>query len=128
MPRRVLVVDDNPAVVALISDSLREAGFAVLPAANGAEALAVVEKESPDAVILDLVMPVVDGMEVLRTLRSRRSTQYLPVILLTGKDGHETVLEGWMGGADRYITKPCSMQEILSAIEQMLTVPVKQQP
>jgi len=126
MPRKILVVDDNPAMIGLISESLSQAGFTVLSAGNGAEALTAVAASEPDLVVLDLVMPVVNGMEVLRTLRSRRGTESLPVIVLTGKDAPEAMLEGWMGGADRYITKPCSMHELLSAVEDILIAPAKQ--
>ncbi len=63
------------------------------------------------------------GLQVLRTLRGNPETQRIPVIVLTVRDGHADVVEAWMGGADRYLTKPCSIQEILTAVQQMLGVP-----
>jgi len=125
MSKKVLVVEDNPAMVTLLADALIDAGFIVLSAANGKEGLAAVERDKPDLIILDVMMPVMSGLQVLRTLRSTPETQYLPVIVLTGRDGHADVLDAWMGGADRYLTKPCSMEEILSAVHNMLAVPIR---
>jgi len=125
MSKKVLVVEDNPAMVTLLADALIYAGFIVLSAANGKEGLAAVERDKPDLIILDVMMPVMSGLQVLRTLRSTPETQYLPVIVLTGRDGHADVLDAWMGGADRYLTKPCSMEEILSAVHNMLAVPIR---
>jgi DNA-binding response OmpR family regulator len=125
MGKKVLVVDDHPAMIALISEALMAAGFSVLSAENGRDGLAVIEDERPDLVILDIMMPVMSGLQVLRTLRSKPETLYLPVVLLTGRDGHADMLDGWMGGADRYLTKPCSMEELLAVVKEMLAAPAK---
>jgi DNA-binding response OmpR family regulator len=126
MGEKILVVDDHPAVVGLISDALMAQGFTVLSAENGTDGLAVIEEQDPDLVILDITMPVMSGLEVLRALRSKPETLYLPVILLTGRDGHADVLDGWMGGADRYLTKPCNIGELLAAGKEMLGAPARQ--
>ncbi len=123
MGKRVLIADDNPAMVALLEEALVEEGFSVSSAENGKEGLAAVESGKPDLIILDLMMPVMTGLQVLRTLRGNPETQRIPVIVLTVRDGHADVVEAWMGGADRYLTKPCSIQEILTAVQQMLGVP-----
>jgi len=120
MAAKILIVDDTPAMVSLISDALLQAGFEVVTAEDGKEGLAAIAKHGPDLVILDISMPVMSGLQVLRKLRGEDATKFLPVILLTGRGGHADVLEGWMGGADRYLTKPCSMEELLAAVAQML--------
>jgi DNA-binding response OmpR family regulator len=120
MSKKVLVVDDNPAMVGLITDALLQAGFEVVTAEDGKEGLAAVGKHRPDLVILDITMPVMSGLQVLRKLRHEDGTKLLPVILLTGRDGHADVLDGWMGGTDRYLTKPCSMGDLLEGVKQML--------
>jgi len=124
MGEKVLVVDDNPAMVALLADALIEAGYVVISADNGKRGLALVESEKPDLVILDLMMPVMSGLQVLRTLRSAPATQYIPAIVLTGRNGQADALEAWMGGADRYLTKPCAIEELLSAVRDMLSASV----
>jgi two-component system alkaline phosphatase synthesis response regulator PhoP len=125
MAKKILIVDDTPAMVSLISDVLLQAGFEVVTAEDGKEGLAAVAKHGPDLLILDISMPVMSGLQVLRRLREESATGLLPVILLTGRDGHSDVLEGWMGGADRYLTKPCSMEELLEAVQQMLEEPTR---
>jgi len=125
MGKKVLVVEDNPAMVALLADALIDAGLIVISAENGKEGLVLVETEKPDLVILDLMMPVMSGLQVLRTLRREPETQYLPVIVLTGRNGQADALDGWMGGADRYLTKPCSMEEILAAVHGMLSAGIR---
>lgn len=124
MGKKVLVVEDNPAMVALLADALIEAGYVVVSADNGKQGLALVESEKPDLVVLDLMMPVMSGLQVLRVLRGEPATQYLPVIVLTGRNGQADALEGWMGGADRYLTKPCTMAELLSAVRDMLSASI----
>ena len=126
MDARVLVVDDHPAMVRLITDALGRAGFAVVSAEDGQGGLTAVDEHHPDLVILDLAMPVMTGLQVLRALRSRAETRYLPVIVLTGRDGSADMVDCWMGGADRYLVKPCSMMELLDAVHQMLGEPVRQ--
>ncbi len=125
MDKKILVVDDHPATVRLISDVLMGEGFSVLSAENGTDGLALVEEEKPDLIILDVMMPLMSGLEVLRKLRGNPETVYLPVVVLTGRDTHADVLDGWMGGADRYLTKPCGMDELLTAVKQMLAAPTK---
>jgi DNA-binding response OmpR family regulator len=125
MARRVLVVDDHPALIGLIADALTQAGYTVISAENGEAGLAAVDEHHPDLVILDLSMPVMTGLQVLRALRNHPETQYLPVIVLTGRDGAADILDCWMGGVDRYLVKPCSMEELLNAVRQMLGEPAR---
>ncbi|MFB3880502.1 MAG: response regulator transcription factor [Armatimonadota bacterium] len=123
---RILVVDDQPAMVSLITDALTRAGFSVVSAEDGEQGLRAVEEHHPDLVILDLAMPVMTGLQVLRTLRARPETSNLPVIVLTGRDGAADMLDCWMGGVDRYLVKPCSMGELISVVQQMLAAPARQ--
>ncbi len=126
MSMRILVVDDQPAMVSLITDALTRAGFSVVSAEDGEQGLRAVEEHHPDLVILDLAMPVMTGLQVLRTLRARPETSNLPVIVLTGRDGAADMLDCWMGGVDRYLVKPCSMGELISVVQQMLAAPARQ--
>jgi len=126
MGMRILVVDDHPAMVGLISDALTRAGFSVISAEDGQAGLSAVDEHHPDLVILDLSMPVMTGLQVLRTLRGRSDTSNLPVIVLTGRDGAADMLDCWMGGVDRYLVKPCSMGELVSVVQQMLMAPSRQ--
>ncbi len=122
MAKRVLVVDDYPPTVELLREALETAGFAVTSARNGAECLYKVEAERPDLVILDITMPVMDGLEALRVLRGNPETRYLPVILLTGRREWVDFLDGNRQGASLYLTKPIELQRVISSAEWMLGV------
>jgi len=125
MSRRVLVADDHPPVIIMIRKALEGEGFSVLSARTGDECLAAVDAEQPDLLILDLVMPGMGGMEVLRTLRQDPDTRHLPVIVLTARKAQGDVLDGWLGGADRYLTKPFRIEELLAAVEDVLAAPAQ---
>ncbi len=125
MAARVLVIDDHPAMVRLITDALVHAGYSVISAEDGQSGLRAVADHWPDLVIVDLAMPVMTGLQFLRALRSREETRYLPVIVLTGRDAAADVVDCWMGGADWYLAKPCSMVELISTVEHMLTQPAR---
>jgi DNA-binding response OmpR family regulator len=120
MGNRVLVADDHPPTVELIKDALVREGFTVATASNGRECLRMIAAEQPELVILDVVMPEVDGFKVLRTLREQPETEHLPVILLTGRAEHGDVLTGWMAGADVYLNKPCTIEELLGWVKRTL--------
>lgn len=120
MAGKVLVVDDQPKIVELIADALTGAGYEVCSARDGQAGLDLIATETPDLLILDLNIPVLPGVEVLRKLRSQPETQHLPVIVLTGRAEQGDMLDCWMGGADRYLTKPCSMKELINTVAGML--------
>jgi len=124
MGKRILVVDDHPPMVKLVDDALVRAGFSVTTVSDGAECLRKVAAESPDLLILDIMMPGLDGFQVLRALRQREETKDLPVIMLTALKGHGDVLDGFMGGANLYLTKPCQMEDLVSSVKRMLEVPI----
>ncbi len=121
-PARILLVDDDPQVCSMMRQVLAREGFGVLVAADGPAALALVESERPDLVLLDLVMPGMDGMEVLRTLKGRATEDFLPVILLTGLGDMDTRLRGLKLGADDYLTKPASPRELLARVDALLRI------
>src|SRR4051794_26967646 len=102
----VLVVDDEPEIRELCRVNLEFEGFEVLEAANGIEALEVVRSRHPDLVFLDLMMPGMDGWDVLHTLKEDESTAHIPVVLLTAKTGEDDQMRGWQEGILDYVAKP----------------------
>lgn len=104
--KRVLVVDDEPDIVRLISINLEMSGFAVVQAFNGEEALEKVKTTNPDCILLDVMMPGIDGWEVLRDIKGDEKTAAIPVIMVTAKTTDLDKLRGWGGGAVDYVTKP----------------------
>ena len=118
--KRVLVVDDHPPTVRLIQSVLEQEGLSVITAANGAECLLAAHRGHPDLVILDVTMPVMDGLQTLRVLRENEQTRTLPVILLTIRESDQDVLEGWKAGADLYLTKPFQIGELVAAVKRIL--------
>ena len=115
---RLLVVDDEPNIAELLSASLRFSGFEVHTASNGTEALAQIARLSPDLVVLDVMMPGLDGFEVVR--RMRQEGHYCPVLFLTARDAVEDRVTGLTLGADDYVTKPFSLGEVLARIRAIL--------
>ena len=118
--RRILVVDDEIYIVHILEFTLTMEGYEVLTAADGEEALRRVEQDRPDLVVLDIMMPKMDGYEVLRRLRADEEFRSLPVILLSAKGrpiDRETGLEV---GADDYIVKPFSPRRLLEKIQDLL--------
>ena len=103
---RVLVVDDESEIRELCRVNLEFEGFEVLEAGNGFEALKVVREKRPDLVFLDIMMPGMDGWDVLRALKEDDATAHIPVILLTAKSGEEDQMRGWQEGILEYVSKP----------------------
>jgi CheY-like chemotaxis protein len=116
----VLVVDDNEDNLQIVSRMLLGRGFEVRTARDGKSALKSVEQQLPDVVLLDIMMPEMDGMEVLDRLRANPVSASLPVILVTGKAQDEDVLAGYKYGADYYITKPFTARQLLHGINLVL--------
>jgi two-component system OmpR family response regulator len=115
---RLLVVDDEPNIVELLSASLRYAGFEVSSARSGREAVDQVRAERPDLVVLDVLMPGIDGFSVLRQLRGNGVD--IPVLFLTAKDAGQDRVAGLTLGADDYVTKPFSLAEVIARIHAIL--------
>ncbi|MDJ0342108.1 response regulator transcription factor [Streptomyces sp. H10-C2] len=117
-PVRVLVVDDEAALSDLLSMALRYEGWEVRTAADGAGALRVARDTRPDAVVLDVMLPDMDGLEVLARLR--RDTPNVPVLFLTAKDAVEERIAGLTAGGDDYVTKPFSLEEVVARLRGLL--------
>lgn len=115
---RILVVDDEEYLTDLLSTSLRFQGFEVAIAGNGFDALSTAGSFSPDLILLDVMMPDIDGMEVCRRLRS--AGNQVPVIFLTARDTKADLLSGFTVGGDDYITKPFSLEEVVVRIRAVL--------
>jgi two-component system OmpR family response regulator len=118
MPARLLVVDDEATILELLSGSLRLAGFEVMTASSGAEAVRAAASGRPDLVLLDVMMPDGDGFEALRRIRSGGGE--VPVIFLTARDEVPDRVAGFAVGADDYVTKPFSLDELLGRIRAVL--------
>jgi DNA-binding response OmpR family regulator len=120
--KKILVVDDDPELVELLSFNLQMAGYAIARAANGAEALKKVKTSVPDLIVLDLMMPEMDGLEVCEILRRNPATHATPIIMLTAVSSELTRFAGLGSGANDYITKPFSIKQLISRIEELLHV------
>jgi DNA-binding response OmpR family regulator len=123
MAQRVLVIDDDAALCALLESGLSRAGYAVSTVECGREGLASVARDMPDLVVLDLIMPEVDGFAVLHALRQNHETRLLPVVILSGRADHAGKLDGFMGGAHLYLTKPCTVAAVVEAVHKLLGSP-----
>jgi DNA-binding NtrC family response regulator len=121
-PSRILVVDDTPNNVALLADMLTARGYRVETAANGAEALAQAAAEPPDLVLLDVMMPGLDGFEVSERLRAEGTTRDIPVIFLTALDGTLDKVRAFSAGAVDYVTKPFRSEELLARVRTHLAL------
>jgi len=118
--RRVLVVEDEEPIREMIRYALERAGYAVHDAESGEEALAAVRRERPDLVVLDLMLPGIDGLEVCRRIRMDRESAELPLIILTARDGENDVVAGLENGADDYLTKPFSPSILAARVRAVL--------
>jgi DNA-binding response OmpR family regulator len=116
--QRILVVDDDPAITSVLKRGLSYEGFAVSTASSGAEGLSVARDDSPDLVILDIMMPGMDGLMVLERLRA--ADRHLPVLLLTGKDAPADQVQGLEHGADDYVVKPFTFEVLLARVRALL--------
>ncbi len=119
MPKKILAVDDERHIVRLVQVNLERAGYEVITAYDGKDALEKVASENPDLVVLDVMMPYMDGFEVLQNLRKNQSTRELPVIMLTAKAQDADVFRGWQSGVDCYLTKPFNPMELISFVKRI---------
>ena len=116
--QRILVIDDDPAVTSVLKRSLAYEGFAIDVAASGEEGLAIARTRYPDVVILDVMMPGLDGFDVLARLRA--GDPHLPVLMLTAKDAPADQVRGLTEGADDYVVKPFTFEVLLARIHSLL--------
>ncbi|MGI5273205.1 response regulator transcription factor [Nonomuraea sp. CA-218870] len=118
MDARLLIVEDDPNILELLAASLRFAGFEVSTAKSGADAVAAVQRQRPDLVVLDVMLPDLDGFEIVRRMRSGGVPT--PVVFLTAKDETEDKIRGLTIGGDDYVTKPFSLEEVVARIHAVL--------
>ena len=116
----VLVVEDESALVTLLRYNLERAGYRVLTATDGEEAMLVASEETPDLVLLDWMLPQLSGIEVCRRLRSRQETRNVPIVMLTARTEEADRIRGLDTGADDYLTKPFSMTELLARLRAVM--------
>ncbi|MBI5034342.1 MAG: response regulator transcription factor [Chloroflexi bacterium] len=118
--RKILVIDDENLIRLIVRRTLEQHGYDVVLAANGSEGLMIANTSSPDAILLDVNLPDLDGFQVCTELRSTRTTSRIPVIMMTAADEPEDRAHGFNNGADDYITKPFECDELLARIKAQL--------
>ena len=119
-PSQILVVDDEPDISTILTLTLRRAGYVVTMARDGVDALEKISAQPPDLVLLDSMMPRLDGLETLRRLRAETSTARMPVIMLTAKAKLTDRMAGFERGADDYVAKPFDPAEVLARVQSLL--------
>lgn len=119
--KKILAVDDERHIVRLIQVNLERAGYQVVTAFDGPEALKKVESERPDLVVLDVMMPRMDGFEVLKRLQANPDTREIPVIMLTAKAQDADVFRGWASGVSAYLTKPFNPLELITFVKRIFS-------
>ena len=121
-PPRILVVDDNELNREIMASRLGAHGYATLQAADGEEALAAVGRHAPDLIILDVMMPQPDGLEVCRRLKGSTASEFVPIILVTAKANTDDVVAGLDAGADEYLTKPVDQAALMARVRSALRI------
>ncbi|MBO6584864.1 MAG: response regulator transcription factor [Gracilimonas sp.] len=116
----ILVVDDEKDLLDLIEYNLKKEGFAVLKAENGEEGIKIAKEHKPDLVLMDIMMPKMDGMEAVETMRADEDLKSIPIIFLTARSDEKTEVEGLDKGGDDYITKPISTTKLISRIKAVM--------
>ncbi len=119
--KTIIVVDDNPDIVAIIKNILEKEGYLIQTAYNGMEVFSRLEEQKPDLIILDIMMPQMDGLEVLTRLKGTADSSTIPVILLTVMAQYGNVRGGYKLGADYYITKPFTSAQLINGINYVFS-------
>ncbi len=119
--KKVLIVDDEPHIVELVRVCLEDTDYEIVEAYDGQEALDVAQREKPDLILLDIMLPKMDGYEVCRKLKSSDDTKDIPVVMLTAKGQEVDKVKGFQAGADSYMTKPFSPLRLLTELEEKLS-------
>ncbi len=125
MRKKILIVEDDTDLLEVLRLSLKSAGFSIATATNGIEALRKARTLTPDLIVLDLVLPELDGFAVCETLRKDHATASVPIIVMTGLSSEFTRLAGFESGATDYVTKPFIPSELVSKIDGWLRAPEK---
>ena len=120
IPFNILIVDDEIDILELVEFNLLKQGYRTLTAQNGEDALRLTRQKKPDAIILDLMLPGISGLEVCRTLKSDSATKDIPIIMLTARGEEEDIVKGLEMGADDYVTKPFSPKILVARLKSVL--------
>jgi len=120
--KRILVVDDEVGALTLIGIMLDRGGFEVVKAQNANQALAILEKAEPDLIILDIMMPGMDGIELCRVIRTMRQYLETPILILSTRSDSESVMRGMEAGATDYLPKPILHHDLVSKVRSMLSL------
>src|SRR3990172_2298462 len=120
MSENILIVDDDLDTLRLVGMMLQRQGYAVSSASSGQQAIELAQKEPPDLILLDIMMPEMDGYEVARRLRANASTQNVPIIMFTAKTQVDDKVMGFEAGADDYLTKPTQPRELIAHMRAVL--------
>ena len=118
--KRILIAEDEPSIVLSLEFLLREAGHEVLTASNGMDALAAAERHKPDLLVLDIMLPIVDGFEVCRTLRANPELRDMRILMLTARGREHEIARGLALGANAYVTKPFGTRELMRIVGELL--------
>jgi adenylate cyclase len=121
-PARILIVDDNPANLDIIETRLKSRGYETVTARDGEEALAVVRQSLPDLVLLDVMMPKIDGIEVCRRLKADATLPFIPIVMVTAKADAKDIVAGLEAGGDDYLTKPVDHAALVARVRSMLRI------
>ena len=121
MPHKILLIDDEPNIVFMISNRLRQTGYEVVTGGDGQEALDLARKEKPDLIILDLMLPKMNGFTACGLIKRDLNLSHIPIIMLTARAQESDRKQGEEAGANLYIKKPFKSEELLEAIESLLS-------
>jgi DNA-binding response OmpR family regulator len=121
-PPRILVVDDNPMNLDILQALLGAHGYEILTATDGEAGLAIAREKQPDLILLDVMMPKIDGLEVCRRLRADSSLPFMPVIMVTAKADSKDIVAGLEAGGDEYLTKPVDQDALVARVKSMLRI------
>ena len=116
----ILIVDDEPHIRRLVQVNLERAGYKTREAADGQQCLDEVKREQPDLILLDWIMPILNGMDTMKALQADPRTCEIPVVFLTARGQDEDVFKGWASGASSYITKPFNPREIMAFVDRIM--------
>lgn len=120
MNKKILIVDDEPNIVMALEYSFRKKGYKVFIARDGSEALEILKSDIPDAILLDIMMPNVDGFQTLESIKNNEELKGIKVVFLTAKNKVSDIEKGLAAGVDKYLTKPFSVKKIVEEITNML--------
>src|SRR4030042_248559 len=121
MTNKILIIKDDPTSLRLIEYALKQRGYQVLTTLNGLEGIITAQKEEPDLIMLDIMLPGIDGFEVCRRLHAGSQTARVPILIISAKTQKEDINAGFRAGADDYLPKPASPTEIINRVESLLS-------